>query len=265
MKKLVVFVMLLCASIAGRAQQSEYSPLAVDGKMWTMWYKLVVPPEYGNVVEYGQFKAEGDTIIDGIQFKWIWEVYKDKDTNQQKWSRTSYLIGDDEGKVWLSRILRGESKKALIMDFTMKEGDRLPSTDMSYPYQVVAVSDTILSTSTDGKRRKVVYVRMTGKNTWIEGYGNISTDEWIEGIGSTKYGFMGGYGALMLGSSKRLEKCELGGVILFEYGNSTGIMLPRNRARDATGTLHDLHGRRLTSKPEKGVYIEGGRKRVAGK
>ena len=43
-----------------------------------------------------------------------------------------------------------------------------------------------------------------------------------------------------------------------------GVEWPQNY-RELCDFIFDLHGRRLTSKPEKGVYIEGGRKRMAGK
>ena len=71
------------------------------------------------------------------------------------------------------------------------------------------------------------------------------------------------------GSDPYLESCVENQILLYSRsGDATGIGdAPRlndkgQMTNDKRGGLYDLQGRRLTQKPEKGVYIENGRKRV---
>ena len=207
-------VILLSAALAGQAQ-GDYIPLNVDGMVWTMWNKLSVPTGDGRV-SYERYKAEGDTIIDGSKFERILGSYIDDVTNQQQWGSTSYFIRDDNGKIYLCKTTAGgKNEKELVMDFTLKVGDVLPV----YGYQVIAVSDTILNGSCDRQTRRCLLVKIPGDDVW-DGYGYVLSDVWIEGIGSLKYGFKGAFGRAELGSFTRLEKCEMGNSVLFDFGTA---------------------------------------------
>ena len=137
--------------------------------------------------------------------------------------------------------------------------------DVLFEFIVTAVSDTIIVGSTDSKNRRCVYAQ-------IEDYPSM-TDAWIEGIGSIQKGISGVWRTMAVGSFLQLIKCTDGDTILyisdtFEDENISDIKSP-GLLREQHHAIYDLQGRRLPLNgckqqhtPQKGVYIQNGKKYI---
>ena len=231
--------------------------LLSEEKCWTMNYQLAVP-NGSMLIE--ETVLRGDTIIDGIHcMKRYVRECRQGENMPESWGERSY-IGQEGSKIYLY----DSSTKKLnpIMDFSLNVGDvfTLPSDDIDL--RVTAVSDTIIASSSDKRARKCIHLEM-------ELFGECTeADVWVEGIGSLIYGITG-MNVMYTGSDPYLESCVENQILLYSRsGDATGIGdAPRlndkgQMTNDKRGGLYDLQGRRLTQKPEKGVYIENGRKRV---
>ena len=120
-------------------------------------------------------------------------------------------------------------------------------------FKVVAVSDTIIANSTDKRPRHCVHVQ----------YNRIEATEdcWIEGIGSLKYGIIGRR-EFYYDTWGWLVKCTDGEEVLYSSDSTVGI--PKTLMHKSTdNAAYDLQGRRLTTPPQRGVYVRDGRKVVS--
>ena len=63
------------------------------------------------------------------------------------------------------------------------------------------------------------------------------------------------------GSYNSLVACEVNGVTI--YQSPTAIQSVRSYKPKADGAIYDLQGRRLSSPPRKGIYIQNGKKMIA--
>ena len=63
------------------------------------------------------------------------------------------------------------------------------------------------------------------------------------------------------GSYNSLVACEVNGVTI--YQSPTAIQGVRPYKPKADGAIYDLQGRRLSSPPRKGIYIQNGKKMIA--
>jgi hypothetical protein len=64
----------------------------------------------------------------------------------------------------------------------------------------------------------------------------------------------------LAGNYNSLVACEVNGDVLYQV--STAIQSVRSRQPNDNGAIFDLQGRRLSSPPAKGIYIQNGRKRI---
>ena len=254
-KKIQAALMLLACPFAAFASQDggeDYHPFVVEGKTWTMRYKLVIPYPT-TIYHYSTIKLEGDTIIDGINFKKRWKKeWGDNIETSDSWNFMNRFIGENGGKIYL----RTGNITHLILDYTLKKGDRVVVNDgsegIAVPYTVENVSDTILLSDDLHKRRKCLYLRCDRHPT--------ETDVWIEGIGSLKYGIEGDL-TEWGGSVPLLMKCTDDESVLYRSDDDTSS-IHNVESSSHTGTCFDLQGRRLNGVPQRGMYIRDGRKYV---
>ena len=199
-KYVLILLMSVCCIIV--YAQKEYESVLEGGKVWKMEYKVSIPSDSGEQYRYENIVLQGDTIIDGIPFK----------------STGSYWIGQKDGVVYEYDKNSNLGQKFPIMDFTLNVGDELVIYEKDYDdegdsvetweterFKVVAVSDTIIASSTDKRLRHCVYVEGS--------YGN-RQDCWVEGIGSLTYGILGDR-IYWVGSSKRLFQCTQADEVLY--------------------------------------------------
>ena len=245
--------------------QREYKSLLSENRIWFLAHELPFPPEeWSGVQQFEEDMLKGDTIIDGIHFKQVffksWNVREEKPT---EWMSFDNWIGEKGETVYLRTSIDGPFKIFPVVDFSMKEGDTFPSEDRGWvEYLVVSASDTIIDNSVDKSPRRCIKLsQISTENPQPPFY---IRDVWMEGIGSYYYG-INAYLRIVYGSKPKLVRCTEGDDVLYEHPDAATIMSvnrPIFEKSDADFSIYDLHGRRLTTKPQKGVYIQNGRKYV---
>ena len=239
-------------------EQEEQNFLLSWYKCWTMNYKLVVSEEYGDQRIIQETVLKGDTIINGIHCMQRYErECRQGEEMPETWKEWSY-IGQEGSRIYLY----DSSTKELnpIMDFGLNVGDVFTLPSDGFDLRVTAVTDTIIASSSDRRHRKCIHLQLDNSD--------IEADVWVEGIGSLIYGITG-MNVMYTGSYPHLEKCVENSSLLYSRSDDVNSISDAPRLNDKgqmindkRGGVYDLQGRRLTQKPEKGVYIENGRKRV---
>ena len=249
----------------GGEKTEAYKPILQEGLTWKMEYQKNSSPESS----YETLVLINSLPIDDIPFKRVYVQEKAAGSDEYIWmSQDEYCIGEKDGRVYRFCSKGWHNHCTPIMDFSLSVGDSLVVTYVLpddeegrihelQTYQVVAVSDTVIGSSTDKLPRRCVYVE--GK------YGD-EKDCWVEGIGSLKYGINVRGGKEYSGTSQVLLSCTQGDKPLYIRNQGTDeienpSVEPKSDFAKAT-PLYDLQGRRLIQKPERGVYIQGGRKVV---
>ena len=168
MGKSVVLLLLSVCSISVYAQR-EWESLLQDGKVWTMEYSNV----YSEQCDYSDVVLRSDTVIDGIPFKS---------------SDGLFWIGQKDGVIYQYEEFFNLGQVCPIMDFSLNVGDEFVIYEKEYDedadtvatwvldkLDVIAVSDTVLASSTDRSQRHCVYVKSLRNNQqqecWVEGIG----------------------------------------------------------------------------------------------
>ena len=249
----------------GGEKTEAYKSILQEGLTWKMEYQKDSSPESS----YETLVLINSLPIDDIPFKRVYVQEKADGSDEYIWmSQDEYCIGEKDGRVYRFCSKGWHNHCTPIMDFSLSVGDSLVVTYVLpddeegrihelQTYQVVAVSDTVIGSSVDKLPRRCVYVE--GK------YGD-EKDCWVEGIGSLKYGINVRGGKEYSGTSQVLLSCTQGDKPLYIRNQGTNeiedlsVEPKSDFAKDAP--LFDLQGRQLQGKPERGVYIQNGRKFV---
>ena len=249
MKKSILFLIVLFAAIAVRAKvMYEGSNMLVDGRVWNV--VIFQKVESGMTPLNVFYRLDGTEEVDGMECsKLYYSLSSGRDSNAD-YKFGCYMRQDGDK---ISALLDGVWVE--LFDFGLQVGDKLPSNDNVIGRNPMQFNDS-------NYEFDVIIM-----------FNNV----WIVGIGNQTYGpfndlppilpDIDNYGAFcieVLDGGESLFNLES---MAKSIGNSyylAGIEDAKASSTDS-GKIFDLHGRRLTSKPEKGVYIEGGRKRVAGK
>ena len=187
-----------------------YKTIHLNNLTWQIESKLMLGPDQDDVYIYSDEVLRETDEIDGI---WFQRVY-----SNAQWSngQEGYdfkpdfdWIGELNGRIYQKW---DDGPYFPIIDFTLKEGDEIVVQGISgsngdqeaITYKAVAVSDTILESSTDRHLRHCIYV--------VSARGE--KDCWVEGIGSLKYGIIGAK-SQYAGSRKRMLKCTLNNKVLY--------------------------------------------------
>ena len=135
MRQYVMTLLLLCAALAGRAQQNDgYQPLVEEGKWWTVQeYRRAGDGTWTADEKYGYYLS-GDTLIDGKTWKKLYtnrlrnpsgETIKDHVTSK-KAGQTYYCLGammEEDKKVYAvyNYVTWGVPRQ--VYDFNLEVGD----------------------------------------------------------------------------------------------------------------------------------------------
>lgn len=267
MKKFaIVAILSLVLHLAGQAQ---VRPLLEEGKMWAV--SVIGPITYTTVVL-------GDTLIDGVAYKNVYETWK-KDLEGLELSR---FAREENGRVYLRS--KDAEREGFLFDFNAKLGDDMllersvcgdfPGYDLTVIGKVIALRDTLFCDSVSRRAwdvrvriegvsletGEVIEPEVVGEFTFIEEIGladwglsyYIFDSSMTGNFGSEILCVHDGRGNLILDAGKG---CYLGK----EEPDGIG----RTLDADASGApLYDLSGRKLRAVPLKGVYIQGGKKRM---
>ena len=269
MKSFRGFIVLLLSffcSIMVYAKK-EYDSFLKEGKVWTMSYKATLNPEvYPDLYHYSKMMLHGDTLINEIPFKQIYEkgLTDNLEDESAEWKATRQFVGEKDGRIF---YLNGDYSVNPIgvMDFSLNvsdvfDGDKNVDKDVNEYYIVKSVSDTILLCSDDKRPRRCleIYTKELEGNEY-------ATDTWIEGVGSVIYGMKGLYGLSLTGSTPKLLRCEDNGVCIFsadeqEKNNQTTSMSSPKSIFQYNNTFFNLQGRPVKNAPQHGIYVKDGRK-----
>ena len=233
--------------------EGESGSLLNGQKVWTMGF---FSPYQEGEVDMIEYRLDGDTIIGNVTYmrQYQRELKKDEGTPQE-WKATGCFIGQTGSRIFYYQKGNQEDPQ-LLMDFSVTAGDVIPYNLEGMPSYLMVenVSDTILISSTDRQSRKCIYVKDIEYNV---------NDVWIENIGSLEFGIEAYFMNRLSGSIPRLLRCTDGGTVLYEHPDAAVILsishpLVQNWSSDFV--TYDLQGRRLESQPEKGIYIQNGKK-----
>lgn len=217
-----------------------YHPLVVrGGKKWTYRHNT-----FENVYDY-YYILEGDTVIAGKNCQ---KMYSENKGNQGE-IRYEGALYEYISKVYC--FYPEEDEAEVLYDFDCLVGDTLTVRDVDLVTQAI---DTVVVVGMSRKRYDF-QAQMSEEDGEPFVMGIVS---WLEGIGAMKDFF----NMLPLdGNYNSLVACEVNGVTI--YQSPTAIQGVRPYKPKADGAIYDLQGRRLSSPPRKGIYIQNGKKMIA--
>jgi len=160
MKTIVLTTLLLSSFFISNAQNYEYVPFVKEGLIWS-YCDVVKAGGEDYKLYYYQFNFSGDTIINGIAYKKLFQ----RDCSSNGLINIA-SIREDNKKVYA--VYAGKQEEKLIYNLGLVVGDSIQSPyDENLFYQVTKV-DTIEVAS--GKRKRIEL----DFDTWIEGIGTLS-------------------------------------------------------------------------------------------
>ena len=237
----IVLTLMLCLGASLHASGIRF---VVEGKQWNyIGYYYGVPPEdYKEWTYY--YRLSGDTIVGGVPCK---KLYYNMEENEiHVYSGAMYEKG---GKVHFFPANHSESM--LLYDFGCSVGDNLVVMGEE-PVTITGIQDVVFENTT----YRVVCAGQP-YNTWIEGIGSKFTDLLTSTLDSSVNG-------------ARLVSCEQNGHEIFNHEafwrdgkvvtDADAIQYIEAESVANNSNIYDLSGRRLSSVPVKGVYIQNGKK-----
>ena len=188
-------------------------------------------------------------------------------------ARVVATLHEEDGKVYFYPWKDSEDLQ-LLYDFTAQTGDELevstfdPGNDFETAHEVVTHKcrvDSVAYHEVHGRLLRHLYLSVADSNGIFP---DTQTSKvcWVEGIG-TASGLLANI-LTETSAQQILVKCRWLDEVFYEQNPDTLPFMvnvktiPSETPRPLTPILHDLTGRRLTTPPAKGVYIENGVKRV---
>ena len=254
MKRILLLIStIICLSFVS-AQESDYLPLLQEGKVWN--YELrYMDDDFKFQTGTSTDWVDGDTIINGQTMFKICSVDSDKgEIFKSIWYEADKKVYLYSGK--------GETLY-LAYDFSLEPGDDIP-TDIHLSGGdwglFVNTADTI--NVNDNLRKRIRFASDPASWDFC----------WIEGVGGP-WRLNEPVGHLVSdGREYTLVSCYVGEQCIFEKTDfdaqpvTMGIQQIGNdkNSERACGIerIYDLTGRRITSTPARGIYIQNGKKHV---
>ena len=258
MKRLFILLVLF-ALCSGAMSQSH--PVFEEGKCWsvddTLWGE--------EVLATSTFVVRGDSVVNGKSYKKVYVTQKEdfKDL-------TLYYLGRDENGV---AYLYDDGIEYYFFDFNLGVGDEYISelgklASAADDCKFVVKEVTTIETQ-DGVVRKCFVVDV------YEYFADAFNPGWyeapypftfIEGIGEAHFGLDVDYCISCTGGGVTKLRCVHNAAGNHIYGTgencnklSVDAVMGNHEKDDA---LYDLHGKQLDAKPQKGVYIQSGKKHL---
>ena len=239
-KEYLLLLVFICLALT-MAGQRITPRIVVEGKTWNIHHYSPLTPD---AAYYYSLVLRGDTVIAGKSCKKLYYAeYKNKTLDSY------YAALYEEGKkVYCCYLNSAEFR--LLYDFGCSVGDEYINPDTLKVEKI----DTIV---VGGQNLRRVYVSFEGTDRKNE----LEWACWIEGVGSY---MMLIWPYAYPGNINHFVSCEENGEVVFTrdlfWGQGTGIGLPAVVPASDKAAVYDLSGRRLQEKPEKGLYIQNGRK-----
>ena len=260
MKRIILMVILLSATISGLTQKI-YDTFLVDGKKWNVTISNGNP-----VYDYdGYYQLLGDTVIGEKKCMKMYFFDSSYSTSPVYY----WGMFEDEQRVYAAKA--GTDKFFLMYDFGIKEGEWC---DLSDKKAITAKVDTIEMNGLNVRRIVMLFLEKTDDG----GYSNGGMSIYLSGIGCVRghrftipvFGGADIVKTIEIVNSQTVrinETYVLNGIESATENIEKYILGIHSVSTEASlggkeGALFDLQGRRLFTKPKKGVYIENGRKHV---
>lgn len=285
MKKcLLLLLMSLPFASFAQTQQENYRPFAQEGKTWETREGMIMENTYGNCID-------GDTLIDGESWKKVYNYHGFPEFNYSYYA----AIRDVGTKVYA--IAKGSSRPRLLYDFGLKEGqtvrcgvegnafgclldaDEKPDTLLGFEFASslrVERIDTIETRGHKFRRFTLTFLdhfkyplidkRFNNEQGILYDTGNVI---WVEGIGSNVGPFFPWWP--LQPQHAFVTSCYMDKTLIFGFSDFYMSSMQENSAIQGIrtsmpapdgGAAYDLLGRRLSSIPTKGIYIQNGKKRI---
>lgn len=226
------FLIFAFCTLFYQAYSQEYIPLVKDGKVWSM--ELVSTweswPDYG-IVRNEIWELKGDTVINGASYIKYYEEGELRGAMREEDKKVYYLYRDS-------------NQEYLLYDFSLKADDHIVHNENEY---IVAKEDHVKYDEYVFRRMKIVDVNDSR-----------DTNYWIEGIGALEGPCNPFYSMRTGGVDISIASCYVGGQCIYNKGLVDGIERP-SAIENGTTAIYDLQGRKLTKRPQNGLYIENGK------
>ena len=266
LRNITMLAIIMIGSMKAVAQEwdHEYFPFVEEGKVWNC-HAVITHDDYltpFNCI----FTMRGDTLINDNTYKKVSCQFKD-------------FYGDEEQHYYCA--VREEDYRVFIVEAETKEEKMLY--DFSHPQEDILLSnDDLKYVRGAGYEHGFLFPRR-GQLCFMlfEGYeinnNHLYNNEWIEGVGSYLCNPFAvvlpainiidpffGYPFVLISCMKD-EKCMFYADWMIRTYNPeeekwTSIQEMSKSTSDAP--IYDLQGRRLSAAPQKGVYIQNGKKKL---
>ena len=254
LRSMAILTAIFLGSMSTNAQESddEYIPFVEEGKVWTCKDDWGI---YGTPIGYDVFfTMSGDTEINGKTYKKVFLQFPD-------------YFGDEEQHYYCA--VREEGCRVFLVEPEAEEEKLLY--DFSRPEEIIELSydhETLVRNAgykDEYCRPHQMYYELYTNAAHINN-GYVCYDDWREGVGSIHSNpfacEVSPKGSSRIPSRILVQECtNSAGEYLW---NVTWTIRPNSiqetlKETPAGSTLYDLQGRRLTTQPTKGVYIQNGK------
>jgi len=170
MKKITLLVVSIILLFQAHAQ---YNTELIDTtKLWSSWRGgSWLPPDY-RISSYHKF--QGDTVINQISYKKIWESL---DEPQLNWELKGFIHSDENESIYVRDLFDNEG---LIYNFNVQVGDTFtlynPFNEGLVFEVLIAEKDSTFIIPANQFRKRI---KLQGNDIWA------GEEYWIEGIGSS--------------------------------------------------------------------------------
>jgi hypothetical protein len=264
---LICLMTVCCLPIQAQASDEDHFPFAQEGKTWEMQVGGIKENDYCN-------RIDGDTLIGGETWKKVYNYIAFRDLNYSYYA----AIRDVGMKVYA--IAKGSNKPRLLYDFGMKVGDKVkcgvegntfccllekgekPDTLLGFKYVASLRLERIDTIETHGLQLR----RFT--LTLLDPYERPMARNiiWIEGVGSFLSPFLPWTPAHQSDELQLLKRCSIDKIYISSnddfYKNDETNDIQSNSYIGNESGIYNQQGVKMVGKPQKGIYIQNGRKYV---
>lgn len=191
------------------------------------------------------FTAESDTLIDGMHYMRLFELYNNK-------VKMAGIFREEEGVVY--RYYPQLQREYVFYDFTLKPGETITIMENGrYPTKCEAKAVEI-QTLKDGTKVHKIQLASTMIDEMGEDY--VAKDTWIEGIGNIIHPLLHVWAGEIDGVSYAVAYVKCGNEVI--YSNTASDVESIKATEDSRA--YDLMGRPVTKGTKQKVIIQNGRK-----
>ena len=260
-------VLCLALTLAVCPCLSQPLPFVEEGKIWHMVYNN---PEASDIYPDYQFYyfIKGDTLISGRNCKKMY-VYNENNNDS-----IVYLMSlfETERKVFF--IPKDSTISFVLYDFSIPVGATATITDAIHPDRKITMRNNgEKDVDINGLSRHCCLVnRVSSSGSEVSDF---PSGLWIEGVGS-ELGPLATWQFEADGNNRFLSYCDANGQWTFclselkdncsgikiVYGSKEDTKNQENNEKTIIDYFYDLQGRKLQQAPQKGIYIQNGKKKT---